>query len=386
MLDITKGTINELLESNPAIAVTIYLPTLTTASPPHISENQIRLKNLTAKACDQLRDSDRAYDVLANQLSEFAEKCQDDMEFWKSQTKGLLICAEPGSIKTLHLPIDTEEYIAVDNQYHLAPILGLINDARDYYVLLLAQHNPQLLQGNMYGLCESGIKLPANIREALGIDEPNFKTENQGSARGSSLNTSWFNGRGGSRNPQEEDRLRFFRLIDKTLHDNTDRSLPLILAGIDAEIAEYRGISKYPHIMSGSISGNYINASISEIEEKAKQIIWQEIVIPEHQAITNEYQGLRGASPDKVAHDKKTILAAAEQGRIDKLLTSTLRTTTDTVQDRAESVLRISFPDFSTSQMLNNLALKVWRMSGKVIGLSPSQMPDGATMVASLRY
>lgn len=385
MQKLTHEALARLLTADDSPKVTIYMPLEASASPPHITENQIRLKNLIHAAVKELEDSGDT-SKLGDRLCSLLDEARDDLEFWKDKRRGILLCAAPGMLQWFDLPVDTEEYVAVDDTFHLAPVLALTGDARDYYVLALAQQHPKLYKGDMYGLEPADIGLPRSIREGLGIDEPNQKTENQGSATGPSTSTGWFNGRGGARDPADIDRLRFFHLIDKLLHDNLDRSLPLILAGIDAETAEFRGLSKYPRIMQAAITGNQTDSRLEDLHQRAQMIVTAELVKPEHDAAREEYERLSGANPERVAGDRKAIMAAAEQGRIDKLLATMSNQTTDTVQDKVESVLRISFPDKDFSRTLNNLAALVWRMSGRIVSLLPHEMPNGSLMVARLRY
>ena len=385
MQNIHKEDVQDLLNQQVSPAVTIYIPMHTTASPPHLTENQIRFKNLIYKAAEQLPKHGAGAE-LATQLRTAVEQRHNDLSFWEAQTPGLLLCASSASIKMFHLPIDTEEYVAVDEQFHLAPVLSLLQDEQHYYVLTIAQHEPHLYKGDLYGLQPAGIELPSSVQAALGIDEANQKSENQGSAVGPSTDTSWFNGRGGARDPREADRMRFFRMIDKILYESADRSWPVILAGIDAEVAEYRSISKYPKLLKGSIAGNFSDTLAQELFPRALTIVQKELIEPEHAAAIEEFERVHGANPDRALQDQKRILEAAEQGRVDKLLTVMSRKTTDTVRDRAEAVMRITFPDTKTSRTLNQLALQVWQMSGKVINILPGQMPNGTLMAARLRY
>jgi hypothetical protein len=382
---ITHEDIQELLSLEETPKVTLYIPLETTAAPPQLSENQIRFKNLIHKAVDELHVKNDA-SKLGQELRDLLESAQNDIDFWKDRTSGMLLCTTPGMVRIFDLPVDTEEYAAVDDTFHLAPVLALLGDAREYYVLALAQQNPKIFKGDMYGLEIMDIGLPTTMREALGIDEPNQQSENQGSATGSSLRTGWFNGRGGARDPQDVDRLRFYHLIDKMLCEKLDRSSPLILAAIDSESAGFCDLSKYPKKLQGTVPGNHTETRTEELFEKVYPIVQKELVQPEHDAAREEYERLSGANPSKVARDHDTIMEAAEQGRIDKLLAAMGRHTTDTVQDKIESVFRISFPEKEKSRLLNKLAIKVWQMSGKVMSLMPHEMPHDAPMVARLRY
>jgi hypothetical protein len=386
MQNITREAVEKLLSTNESQpAVTIYAPMHTTASPPHITENQIRIKNLINKACTDLERTDKTRQ-FARELHEMLDSLYDDLRFWEEQTPGLLICARPGAIQLFHLPIDTDEYVAVDNDYHLAPVLAILHENQSFYVLTIAQHMPKLFKGDRYGLQASNIQLPESVEAGLNIDETNQKSENQGSAVGSSINTGWFNGRGGARNPQEEDRMRFFRMIDGIVYSSIDRSLPVILAGIDAETVEYRSISKLPKILDNTIGGSFRDAKPDNIFEPAIAIIEKELISPAREAALEEYNRLEGANPDRTARDEKSIVEAADQGRIDKLLAMMGRYTTDSIRDTRAAVAKITFPEPAVSKKLNQLALQVWQMSGTIINLPASQMPHGAPMVARLRY
>jgi hypothetical protein len=386
--------LKDLLGQQADFTVTIYIPMHTSASPPHITENQIRFKNLINRAVGQLPPRGQGRE-LALELTRQRDRLYDDLSFWDQQAPGLLICAVPGKLQMFRLPIDTEEYAAADRHFHLAPVLGLLHDAREFYLLTLAQHDPRLYKGGLYGLEASDTALPANARQALNIDELNQQSEHQGTAAGPSTRgrasspdsrMGWFNGRGGSRDFQEEDRLRFFRMIDKIICESADRHLPLILAGIEAEAAEYRQVSKYPRILHGIIAGNHNNDDRQSLFDPARAIIWRELVIPDHLSAIDEYQRLSGANPDRVAQDFESVTEAANQGRIDKLLTRMSRRTADTVRDQTTAVPRITFPADAESRQLNDVALTVWQTSGTVYNLQPEEMPDGALIAARLRY
>jgi hypothetical protein len=384
--NITREAVETLLaNTTPNPAVTIYAPMHTTASPPHISENQIRLKNLIHKACEKLEKSEENLH-FARSLYELLDAVYDDLKFWEAQTPGLLICARPNRTQLFHVPMDTEEYVAIDENFHLAPVLAMLHEDRDFYVLTVTQHMPRLFQGNRYGMHALDVQLPISVQAGLNIDESNQKSENQGSATGPSTNTGWFNGRGGARNPQEEDRVRFFRKVDAIAYNAIDRTLPVILAGIDSEIAEYRTISKLPKVLEEAINGSHSDAKPDDLFEHAWQIIEHEIVHPAREAAIEEYTRLEGANPDRTARDEKSIEEAAEQGRIDKFMAMMGRYTKDSIRDTRVAVDKITFPEPELSRKVNKLALKVWQMSGTVINLLPTEMPHGAPMVARLRY
>jgi hypothetical protein len=382
---IDEKAVEQLLTEEASPKVTIYLPVHTSASPPHLTENQIRLKNLFNTAREQL-PKHGAGKQLADELHDALQAVYDNLKFWEQQTPSLLICASPGSVRMFHIAIDTEPFAIVDEQYHLAPVLGLMNDTRRYYVLALAQQDPVIYEGDLHQLQPSSTQLPASAEIALGIDEANQRTEHQGSVGSAGRGMNGFNGRGGARNPEPADRERYFRKIDAIVNDKLDRNLPLLLAGTETDIALFRRLSRHPHILKSELQGNYIAVQPKDLLGKASALIWLELIEPEHQAAIERFERLQGSNTDQTAVDEVTIKKAAGIGRVETLLASLLRRTSDTVQDSLHDVLRITFPPAELCRSLNQLAVEVWRNQGRVLCLEPQKMPVRGQLAASLRY
>ena len=383
MQDLTREAITTLLASESSEPkVTVYTPMHTSASPPHMTENQIRFKNLIHKAQAQLKEQGNA-DKLVEQLETEIEKRMGQSDFWESQTEGLLICAQSDNIQLFHLPIDTEEYVAIDTCYHLAPVLALLEDEQSFYVLLVTQHQPQLLAGSMYGLCQMEVDLPADLDSALGIDERNQVSQHT-QAKGTDVS---FNGRGGGQDPRENERLRFFRLIDSIVVGATEHNLPLILAGTDSDLAEYRSISKHHSILRSSISGSVNPAKAQhELYEPAYKIVQDELISTRRLRAIEHFGHLKGTRKDRIAEDPLEIAQAAKEGRIETLLITLKRNTTDTIRDTAKSVDRITFPKGEVGALINKAANAVANASGRIVNLDIDAVTGRTPMMAVLRY
>lgn len=365
--------------------VTIYLPTHITGSPPHMSEDQIRFKNLMNRAIDII-DKQSGSDKLARELGEYGQQLLDDKEFWENLTPGLLICARQGRTDLFYLPIDCEEYVAVDTHFHLAPALAILRDAVNFYVLNIAQHNPAIYEGDMYQLHPTGIELPESVEKALNIDEMERRQVQHHSQPGSGA--AGYHGQRAAKELADSERVRFFRHIDKLVLDKIDPKRPLVLAGVDSDVAEYRDITKHQHVLDSHISGNHKTGPMrrDELFEPAQAIIQQEVVEPVHEDAMSQYQRLSGQDPRMASDRAAAINDAADEGRIDKLLIGMMQHTADTVRDNAEEVPRITFPGEEPSRLISDAAHKVWRTSGHIFNIDQSQMPAGTTMLAVCRY
>lgn len=385
-LDIDR--INRLVdESGRGAHVTIYLPTHKAASPPHMTEDQIRCKNLMRAASSTLRDNNQSQ--LADFLDRKHAEMLEDKSFWEHQLYGLLICARQDDMQLFYLPIDTEEYVSIDSVYHLAPVFGLLHDAHDYYVLAVSQHQPRLLKGNMYELVDAGIKMPDNLETALQIDEMNQKSEQQRSAKGANGNIGGsFNGRGGAKNPAEAERQRYWRILDELIREQVDTSLPLVLAGVESETVEFRNVSNWPKLLDGTITGNHSSDNPNELFDEAKAIVSRELDEQDHEQAVEHFEMLQGANAARTADTFDAIEDAASQGRVDTLLVGTVRHTTDTVRDNNNEVPVLSFmEDARQNRLLHEVAMEVWKTSGQVINLEQDSPELGhKPALAALRY
>ena len=380
---LSKQAITDLLKKTSRTpAVTIYLPTHRAATGPHITEDQIRCKNLFRKANDiltQRGDSSNLITELSTQLSLLL----DNQEFWSRTSDGLLLCAVPGSIHMFYLPIDTEAYVAVDDSFHLAPIFSLISDVQDYYVLAVAQHAPALFKGSLNVLKPADLVLPVSVESALNIDEQS-PGEHQRSTERTNGSNGAYNGRGGSKDLAEDDRRHFWRLLDNLITTQADTRLPLLLAGTVSEVAEYRAVSQYPRILEHSIAGSYGGLDANTLAAEAAEIIRKDLIEPFRQQTVSEYHRLKGEKPDQVTHKLVAVREAALAGRVGSLLISMLRYTTDTVRDSTVPLPVLSFLDGAA---LHTIAQTVWQAGGRVVNVEQAVMPELAMPAAAIfRY
>lgn len=381
---LTHKAITDLLNhQSQAPVATIYLPTHQVVTPSNLNEDQIRCKNLFHKACALLKEQNDKTG-LTETLNNSLYHLQQDIKFWENLNKGLLICIQPDKMNMFYLPIDTQEYVAIGESFHLGAVFGLLQEMLQYYVLTIQQHHPVLMRGDIYKLVDSEIELPFSIKAALSIDEMNKKGEQQSSVEGSK---GGYNGRGNAKNPITADRLNFWRLIDKIICSKANTDLPLILVGVNSELSEYRDVAHYPFITNGDIRGSYSNGGLHHLFKPAIDIIREEIVKPAQNATIIEYLRIRGQTPNHAIDQLASIRSASDEGRIDKLLLADVRNTTDTIGNKIDSVPVLSFPDSSLAEVINEVAYKVWSRGGEVANFETDEMPEpGALMLATLRY
>lgn len=386
--NLKKESVNRLATANKdgKLRATIYMPTHRTASPPHMSEDEIRFKNLRNKL-DKLMSNRSIPKATEQFFSERLAELNNNTRFWERQTNGLLICMDDENFNIFHMPLETEEYVAIDNFYHLAPALAIMNDAIEYYVLIVRQNNPVLLKGDFYGVREAKTRLPKNLQIALNIDEMNQKSEQQRSAAGANDRTGGFNGRGGSKSPVENDKLRFMQLLDRLISKEVKPTDLLILAGVSSDVSEFRQTTHQKNTADSVIELDLHENNLEEVHNQAMDIIRKEIINPSHDNVIREYKNLNGTNSNLTAFDFKTIKEAAEKGRIDKLLIPAIRYTSDTVQDDLKPVPVAVFPEDGLARQYNLMARDAHNTSAKIFAIEEKHMPYKKSLaLATLRY
>lgn len=383
MTRVSRELLQDLTEQAVSPAVTIYLPTHRRSSPPHLQEDQIRFKNLMRKVEEIMgNDPDKDNDTQQAIMSRL-EELHDNQDFWTNRSEAAVICVNPSMLTALDAPMDTEEYVAVDTHFHLGPLFALTSINRPYHVLLLAEQEPRVFRGDLYGLEATSVELPRDVRSALMIDEMSQRQHHY-NAKSRAGGSSGQNAGSNAKDSGDEERLKFFRMIDEKIRNGLDTTLPLLLVGVTSEVAEYRSISKYQNILKEAVDGNHTKLALTELHDIVRPVIEKVLVEKAATEAAERYEELKGQ--ERAVAEPAAVKDAAEKGRIDTLFVNNLAITSDTVRDNDYDVKRISFLDAQKNLLLDRLALVAWSQGSKIVNLDAEHMPEHSWIAATLRY
>lgn len=387
MKSITSSALQSLMEHSNGTALTIYLPTHRYPTPPNMREDQIRFKNSVRSAEEELKKAgtpdDEAKDII-NRL----EQKYEDIDFWRDATDGMVFFVNKEMMETYCLPFECDDRITVADYFDVGLALAACSYDQQYMLLALAVHEPKVFMGSMTELKQLAIDLPKSPEAALNIDEmfANSNTVRAVAAGGNASNRLSSHGQGDSREAGNEERLSYFRIIDHEIINSKayDAKIPLLLAGIDSEIAEYRSISKHPYILQDFISGNHTSTPPQELRELAWMVIDKDITAKAHEGVLSRFNEVMGAG--KSSTDVRDIYEAAIAGRIDTLLVAAITATHDTVSDKAAAIRKLVSPEWYGQLKIDEIVRKVVEQGGKVIGFDVAKLPRGAEVAAIYRY
>lgn len=390
MDNLSREDLNRLLETHGEWCISIYLPTVRAGQ--EMQQNGIRFKNLLRAAEERLRKLGlRAPD--AERTLQEAQALEHDPEFWRHQSDGLaLFIAPDGTLTRYRLPISFEELATVTRRFHLKPLLRLLSGDGRFYVLALSQGDLRLLEGTRHSVHEVDLAdVPTSLAEALS-DEV---IEQQ--LQWHSLGRSWPGGRPSSEgsayhstNPggdEENQRIqRYFQRVDRGLRDLlTERSVPLVLAGVDYLLPIYAEVSSYPHLVEQGITGNPEMLSAKELHRRA----W-ELVEPGFRRAQDEararYQQEAGRDDGLAGHELKAVLQAAHQGRIAALFVPAGQQVWGVYRPGSGNIHVHPEMQPDDQDLIDLAAVMTYANGGAVYVVAPDDMPGGGDLAAVYRF
>lgn len=266
--------LNELRAFHEPFCLTIYAPLADPSSA--MNPNHIEIKNL-------LHEAEAALLVAgvkpreAKQTLRAARLLLKSHEFWPVRHESLVLFMHPKLFSYYLIPDQATPYLlSVGTGFNVDPLLQVMQNNQQYYVLALGHKNVRLYAGDHYNLKPVNLKnFPANMEEMLNIDEYPKSRETHTIAPASM-------GKGSEAyheqyNVSQTDSimlLEFFRRIDRLLHNFLMyHHRPLIIAGVRYLLPMYRKVNTYPGLLPGAITGNQEHADLRAIHDMAWPIV-----------------------------------------------------------------------------------------------------------------
>ncbi|AFZ31487.1 hypothetical protein Glo7428_2998 [Gloeocapsa sp. PCC 7428] len=368
-----------LVENPQSPCISLYMPMQKAG--PEVRENPIRFKNLIREAEARL-EAIKMPQTDAVELFKQAHEL-DTPDFWENQDRGLVIFISPTVFRYYQLPIEFEELVVVSKQFHLKPLLQLIDNDNRFYILALSQDNIRFFEGTPYSIKEVEVpNMPKSLDEALGYDETASSGQFRiATSRGGTANAMTqpgsFHGQGSpDRDQHQKDILQFFHLVDDAVCQKLkNQKAPLVLAGVEYLFPIYKETNEYPHLVEEGINVNVDIVKPEELQDKALPIVEPLFHQAEKEAI-ERYQELAGAGTGKASNDVKEIVSAAYFQRIDSLFVPVGQKLWGEFDPDTMAVELHSEPEPDDEDMLDFAAIHTLLNGGTVYALDPEDVPQ----------
>ncbi len=363
--------------------VSLYMPTLR-ASSEH-EQNRTRYKNCIRSLEKQLETKESPF---LNDGMEKARALLENDDFWLHQSDGLAGFISNGDFRIYRLPVSFAELLVTTNRFHIKPLIPLIQNNRQFYLLAISQNRVRLFQCTNNLIEEIQNKdMPGSLDEALALeeDEKSVQFHTKASPVAPSTRSALFHGQGVVEDDHKDRILRFFQQVDETLNKSVpNRNVPLVFAGVDFLFPIYQQANSYSHLVEKSfVPGNIDEAD----EQKLLQNAW-EVIEPyfrnDYEKSKERYQEMK--STEKVSDEVRNIVPAAAFKRVDTLfvaLNQHVWGKYDPAEDRvdlhAEQHLHDDdLLDFSASHTIRN--------GGTVYAVEQEQLPSQTYAAAIYRF
>lgn len=383
-----QNDLKQLIETSGEHCVSFYMPTHRVGR--EQQQDPVRFKNLVTQAQDKLLEYGMRRPEVQKLLRP-AEDLIDDADFWQHQSDGLAAFLSDDSLRTYRLPSKFEELLVIAKSYHIKPLLPLLNENGQFYILAISLNKIRMFLGTRETVSEIDISnIPTSMQEALYMDDPekhlDFHTGTRNPAGRGSRPAS-FHGQGAQADEKDKTNiLRFFNYVDEGLSRMLDGiTIPMVLAGVDYLLPIYHEANTYSGLLKEGLEGNPDELSARELHQRAWDWIEPMFDADQKEAI-REFERLHGEQSKLATDEIKTAVKAAHHGGVDTLFVPLgIQFWGRMIPDDNRVVLDKE-PDSENEDLLNFAATQTILNSGRVYAIQPDELPGNGDLAAILRY
>lgn len=362
--------------------LSLYQPTH--RSHPANAQDPIRFKNLVKRLESLLLQAYPKEEV--QELLEPYHELAGRHEFWNRTLDGLAVLGARGFFRVFRVQRSVPELAIVADSFHTKPLLRIQQSADRYQILAVNRHDIRLFEGNRDALDEvtpaSGV--PRTIAEALG-DQLTDARAAVGSHGNGSGGAAVHHGHGTRRDEIDVDTERFFRAVDRALHDHHSKvqKLPVMLAALPEYHTLFHQVSHNSWLMKEGIEVNADGITVEQLRERA----WK-VLEPRYEARLAELVERYGsaAANGLGAESLAAIALAAIGGRVLTLLVESGRVEPGHIDMMTGQVEAGELSQPGVDDVLDDLAELVQRQGGEVIVVPGHRMPTSTGAAAIYRF
>jgi len=357
-------------------------PCITAVVPlPNPSEAKTRIKNairgIQRQLAERGTDPSTASDLIAP-IEELAEELTANGT-WAC---ALVLFRSTGLFQYYLLHGQFQEALTVEERFQVRPLLQAQAHETRFHLLALSQRHVRLLNCTQ-SRAEPVVldaRVPQSLEAWMNSRQPDHVLASR-SAAGPSVGKmkGVLSGTSADREREGEYLAHFFQEVDRGVIAHLRSHSPLVLAGVDYELAIYRRINSYRPTLENAVSGSPDGIPDRTLHARAMKIVGSTFSEPLQNAITEirEHAGTPHSSTDP-----RTIVQAAFQGRVSDLLIAANAGFWGAWNHHTQEVETHN----RVEELLNAAALETVASGGHAFVLNESDMPVKAAAAAFFRY
>lgn len=374
--------------------ITILTP-LHGGGPEAKKEDPLRFRSLVREAAAQLearRDADGT-DTIDPDMIEQLRAVADDSAVFNAGAPAMVVFANAGGIRLWHLPETVHECAVVDERPFLEPLLPIVSEQSDFYVVTLTLHGTKLWACDRHQTREVPLPsdAPGRLEDAAGwdVEEQHLQYHSIKPGRGGGMGSEGagpiYHGQGGGTDDRDVDIEKYVRAIDKALAERIrpDDERPIVLACDPKVEGIFRRVTHLKHVLDTALHGNFETADTATLHGRAWELI-EPLITQRLERERERYLDLRGnnRTSDKI----EDVVPFAVGGRVETLFVCD-GVAVEGAFDEAQWKVRLGQNGKSTTtNLVGRAASDTFLHGGRVYVVSPEAMPTETPVAAILRW
>lgn len=248
----------------------------------------------------------------------------EDYELWQHQDEGLVVLLSDQGIQQFSVPVPLDEHLTVGPRFHLKPLLQLLTDGSDYWVLTLTAGQVLLLRGSRFAVVEDDtIELPASLDNTAAASDyenpvqappvawPNTGCINIANAQVyGDIPAEW----------RKAQLVDFARQVAAAIDAVATKSgLPVVVVA-DTELSgHFQQASALGSQLAGTVDTNPAALDDTQLHDVAYAVMQTQLERVKDDLV-EQFAALHGRRDPLAVTDAAVVAAAAHRGRIEVLL------------------------------------------------------------------
>lgn len=324
--------------------------------------------------------------AAARELFESIRDWDGILQGQQPQGRSVAVLRSPDVFRVTWIEAPVRSRAELGPHFYIRPLLPELTRDKAFYILALSQKDVRLLRCT--ARTSEEVPFPQHI--ATGYDafmntaQPDHLTEGRsapgpgaGSSKGVMFTVS------SDRDDKAEYLAHFYRQIDHGVEEVLrGKNEPVVLAGVEYEIALYRSLNSNLHLAQECVQGAPNSLKSGEMHARALDAMLRchEKKIDEALAQYNHKVGA-GAS-----NRLKDVVTAAHDGRVLTLLVSESLEKTGVFDESTHTVKGRETGTSEDEDLINDAAVQTILHAGQVFVVSNGKMPNGAPLAAIFRF
>jgi hypothetical protein len=379
---VDRGTLERLVGQVGGYSVSIYQPTRRDS--PDSRTDSLQLRNRLREAEDQLRELGAPAPQIDPLLSP-ARRLAEDPALWRHPGEGLALFLRPGDQSLHRLPIPVEALTVVGERFHVGPLLPLLVKNGRFWVLALGENHVRLYDATRHSMREIDLlDIPRSLRDAVGYDTEDQSLQFHIAGHGGRGGHAVFHGHDDTAGDNKVELAEFFRIVDRGLHGLMgERDAPLVVAAVGYQIALFRDVSKYPHVLEAGVEGSPKAINPGDLHARAWQLV-EPVFDRDRQAAMSRYEELAGTG--RTSARLEEILPASLEGRVGTLFVAAGEHRWGAF-DRTNGQISTSGDRRPGDRdLLEEVAAHSLLQGAEIYAMEKTEVPGGGQVAALLRY